>query len=98
MNDHALTVDAADFQASQFGVPYARGVERHQQNALVGRGRGVDQLRDFLLAQDRRKAMRLFRVGCFSDAPGSVKSLGVEETQSGQAARHALRRQVALLK
>jgi hypothetical protein len=70
MNDHALAVDVADFQARQFRVPYSGGVKRHQQDALMGRTSRVDQLRDFLLAEDRRKTMCLFRVGRFGDAPG----------------------------
>jgi hypothetical protein len=36
VNHHALTVDVADFQASQLRVADSGGVERHQQDALVG--------------------------------------------------------------
>src|ERR1035438_8573938 len=98
MNHHALAVDVADFQARQFRVPYSGGVERHQQDALVGRTSRVDQLRDFLLAEDRRETMCLFRVGRFGDAPGPVESLGEEKTQSRQADRDSRRGQVPLLK
>src|ERR1019366_414425 len=98
MNHHALAVDVADFQASQLRVPHASGVERHEKDALVGRTSGVDQLRDFLLAEDRREAMCLFRVGRFGDAPGPVESLAVEKTQSRQAGRDSPRRQLPLLK
>ena len=98
MNHHALAVDVVDFQARQLRVPDASGVERHEKDALVGRTSGVDQLRDFLLAEDRREAMCLFRVGRFGDAPGPVESLGVEKTQSRQAGRDSPRRQLPLLK
>src|ERR1035437_7745488 len=70
-----------------------------QRTAVVNERTGrVDQLRDFLLAEDRREAMCLFRVGCFGDAPGPVESLGVEKTQSRQAGRDSHRSQVPLLK
>src|SRR5450432_3855578 len=98
MNYHALAVDVADFQASQLRVAHASGVERHEKNALVGGTSCVDQLRDFLLAEDRRDAMCLFRIGRFGHAPGPVESLGVEKTQSRQVGRDSLRRQVPLLK
>ena len=60
VNHHPLAVDVADFQVRQLGVPRSGGVERHQQNAMVGSERRIDELRDFFLAQDRRKAKWLF--------------------------------------
>ena len=44
----------------------------------------VDELRDFFLAEDRRQAMILFRIGSLGDAPGFLESLDVEESQSRQ--------------
>ncbi len=98
MNHHALAVNVADFQARQLRIPDASGVERHEQDALVGGTGRVDQLRDFLLAEDRRETMCLFRVGCFGGAPGPVESLGVEKTQSRQTGGDRPRRQLPLLK
>ena len=60
VNHHALAVDVADFQVCQLGVAHSGGVERHQQNAMVGSERSIDELRDFFLAQDRRKVTVLF--------------------------------------
>src|ERR1019366_2040133 len=36
VNHHPLAVDVTDFQVCQLGVPHSGGVERHQQNAMVG--------------------------------------------------------------
>src|SRR6266851_7735920 len=55
VNDHPLAVDVTDFQVCQLGVPHSGGVERHQQNAMVGSERRIDELRDFL----DRKSTRL---------------------------------------
>src|SRR5260370_17815620 len=41
VNDHSLTVDIADLQASQFGTPNSAGVERHAHDAMKG-GQGGD--------------------------------------------------------
>ena len=60
VDHHPLAVDVADFQVRQLGVPRAGGVERHQQNAMEGSAGGIDQLCDFFLAEDRRKAMVFF--------------------------------------
>ena len=98
VNHHALAVDVADFQVRQLGVPHSGGVERHQQNAMVGSERRIDESRDFFLAQDRRKVKCSFRIGSLGDAPGLFESLDVEETQSGQTYRNGARRQLPLLK
>jgi hypothetical protein len=81
VHHHALAVDVADFQVRQFGVAHSGGVERQQQNAVVGSSRSIDELRDFFLAQDRGKVQCSFRVGCLSDAPGPLECLSVKEPQ-----------------
>ena len=76
-----LTVDVADFQVGQFGVSGAAGVEGHEQDAFARGARRMEELRDFFPAQNRRQATGLFRIGSFGKAPGSAKSLDVEEAQ-----------------
>src|SRR6266852_7590322 len=51
MNDHPLAVDIADLQVRHFGATCARGIERHQQNAMKGKLCRVDQACDFFLAE-----------------------------------------------
>ncbi|MGA8304420.1 MAG: hypothetical protein WB723_01995 [Candidatus Acidiferrales bacterium] len=98
VNHHALAVDVADFQVCQLGVPHSGGVERQQQNAMVGSERSIDELRDFFLAQDRRKVQCSFRIRSLSDAPGLFESLDVEKPQRREAVIHGTRRQLLLLK
>jgi len=84
VNHHPLAVDVADLQVCQLSVPHSGGVERHQQNAMVGSERSVDESRDFFLVQNRRKVKCSFGIGSLGDAPGLFESLDVEETQSRQ--------------
>src|SRR3984893_1403468 len=98
VNHHALAVDVTDFQVCQLGIPYSGGVERHQQNAMVGSGRRIDESRHFLLAQDQRKVKYFFRIGSLGDAPRLFESLGIEKSQSGEIPAHTARRQLPLLK
>src|SRR5260370_42457758 len=51
VNDHSLTVDVADLQASQFGPPHPGGVERHEYDAMKGSQGGVDQASDRFLTE-----------------------------------------------
>ena len=88
VNHHPFAVDVADFQVRQLGVPRSSGVERHQQNAMVGNERRIDESRDFFLAQDRREVKRSFRIGSLGDAPALLECLGVEKTQGRQVVRN----------
>src|SRR6202022_1389964 len=98
VNHHALAVDVADFQMRQLGVAHSGGVERHQQNAMVGSERSIDESCDFFLAQDRRKVKCSFRVGSLGDAPGFLGGLGIEKPERRQMLRNGARRQLPLLK
>src|SRR6267378_1568161 len=92
VNHHALAVDVADSQVGQLGVAHSDGVERHQQNAMVGSKSRIDELRDFFLAQDRRKVKWSFRIGSLGDAPALLESLDVEKPQRREAVIHGTRR------
>src|SRR5260370_21149983 len=61
MNDHALAVDIADFQAREFGTPESGGVQRHQQSAMQWRSSRIDELRKFFLAENRSQVPLFFR-------------------------------------
>jgi hypothetical protein len=54
--------------------------------------RGIDELRDFFLTEDRREAVMLFRVGCLGNAPSFFERLDVEKPQGRQAVRNGTRR------
>src|SRR5258708_8128746 len=98
VNHHPLAVDVANFQVCQLGVAHSGSVERHQQNAMVGSERRIDESRDFFLAQDRRKVKWSFRIGSLGDAPVLFESLDVEKPQCREAVIYGTRRQLVLLK
>jgi len=85
VNHHPLAVDVTDFQVCQLGVPALRW-RRASSAECDGRSeRRVDELRDFFLAQDRRKVQCSFRIGSLGDAPGLFESLDVEKPQRREA-------------
>ena len=51
MDDHPLAVDITDLQARHFCATCARGIQRHQQDAMKGKLGCVNQTRDFVLAE-----------------------------------------------
>ena len=53
VHDHALVIDVADLQARELGAPHAGPVERHQNGAIEGSRRSIDELRDFFLTENR---------------------------------------------
>jgi len=91
VNHHPLAIDVADFQVGQLGIPCSGGVKRHEQNAMVGSERCIDESRDFFLAQDRRKGKRSFRIGSLGGAPAPLERLAIEKTQGRQAVGNGAR-------
>src|ERR1700758_1491272 len=59
MNHHPLAVDVSDLQVGRFRAACAGGIKRHQQDAVKGAFRGVDQTRNLLLAEYLRKVTNL---------------------------------------
>src|SRR6516165_10495931 len=70
------------------GTTRARSVESHQQDAVEGGGSGVNQLGDFLLAENRGQPAHLFGVGCLLDTPAPLEGLDEKEAQGGQLLGH----------
>src|SRR5229473_3557580 len=97
VDDHALAVDVTHFQACEFGTAESGGIERHQQSAMQRRASRIDELRHFLLAEDRWQVNGLLRVGRLGNAPGSLERLDVEKAQSRQMLRHRVRRELPLV-
>src|SRR5258708_1896620 len=98
VNLHALAIDVTDFQVGQFRASYSGGVERYQQSAMEGSAGRLNELRNFLLSEDRWQVMDPFRIGSVGDAPGSLERLTVKEPQGCQTDRDAAGGQLALLK
>ena len=78
MNDHAPAVDIDDLQVRHFGTTCARGIERHQQDAMKGKLCRVDQTRDFFLAEYLGQVQNLLRIRRFGNAPASLQHLDIE--------------------
>jgi hypothetical protein len=67
MDHHPLAFDVADLQAGRFGAARAGGIHRHQQDAMKGRVRRLNQSRDFFLTEDSWKATQLLRIQRLDD-------------------------------
>src|SRR5260370_15334516 len=91
VNHHRRAIDVADFQSCQLCVACSGGVKRHEQNAMVGSERRMDELCDFFLSEDRRKVKWSFRIGSLGDAPGLLERLDVEKPQGRQVMRNGAR-------
>src|SRR5262249_19038586 len=91
VNHPALAVDVCDFQVRKFGTTQSGGIEHHQQGAMEGSARGIDQSRHFLLAEDRWQVKRLFRIRSIGAAPGLLECLDIEKTQRRQMLRYGAR-------
>src|SRR5439155_16484034 len=61
-DDHALAIDVADLEMSEFAASHAGGVERHQQCPSKQCSSRIDQARNFLPAQHRRQPTPVLRV------------------------------------
>src|ERR1017187_4064093 len=96
MNCTYYCLAAPNLQSCQFVAACSGSIEGHQQNAVEGSGRGVDELRDFFLAQYRGQVLHFLGIGRLRYTPGSLQSLNEEETQSGQPLGNAARRQLSL--
>jgi len=97
VNDHALAVDIADFQAREFGTPESGGVQRHQQSAMQWRSSRIDEPRHFFLAENRWQVNSLLRVRSFFDAPGFLERFRKEKSERRETLRHRVRRELPLL-
>src|SRR5208282_797851 len=94
MDDHSLAVDIADLQVRHFCATCARGIERHQQDAMKGKLCRVDQACDFFRAEYLGQVQNLLRIRRFGNAPAALQHLDIEKAQSGQALRYGFRSQL----
>src|SRR5271169_4995803 len=80
MDHHPLAVDVADLQVGRFCAACAGGIHSHQQDAMKGCIRRLNQSRDFFLTEDPWKVTHLLRVGRLSNAPATLQHVDVEES------------------
>ena len=91
MNHHPLAVDVSDLQVGRFRAAGAGGIKRHQQDAVKGAFRGVDQTRNLLLAEYLGKVTNLLRIGRLGDAPAALQHVDIEEAQGSQSQDYGVR-------
>jgi len=60
-NHHALTVDVADLQTTQFGPPHGGGVQGHEQDAVIEIAGRVDEEGHLLWTEHSRQSLGGFR-------------------------------------
>src|SRR5208283_5437521 len=75
MNHHPLAVDVADLQVSRFGAACASGIHRHQQDAMKGCIRSLNQSGNFFLTEHAGKVTQLLRIGRLGDAPVALQDV-----------------------
>src|SRR5208282_4301238 len=96
MDNHALAVDVTDLQMSRFCAARAGGIHGHQQDAMKGCIRRLNQSRDFFLTEYPWKVTHLLRIGCLGDAPAALQHVYVEEAQSRQSQDDGVRTELQL--
>jgi hypothetical protein len=91
MNHHPLAVDVTDLQVGRFCAACAGGIHGHQQDAMKGCIRRLNQSRDFFLAEYHWEVAHLLRIRCLGDAPVALQHVDVEEPQGSQPQDHSVR-------
>jgi len=88
VHDHASAVDIADLQARELGAAHAGAVEGHQNGAIEGSRRSLDELCYFFLTENGGQAIALLGIGSVGNAPGPLERLDVEEAQGAEMVGH----------
>ena len=79
MHHHARRIDIGEFEGRTLGTTHASTIEGHENGAIEGDRRGVNQAGDLLRTPDDREVNPLFRVGYFVPVPGALQDLAEEE-------------------
>src|ERR1017187_5070329 len=81
MDNHPLAVDVTDLQMSRFCAACTGGIHGHQQDAMKGCIRRLNQSRGFFLTEYPWQVTHLLRIRCLGDAPVALQHVDVEESQ-----------------
>ena len=81
MHHHARRIDIGELEGRTLGATHASGIEGHEDGAVEGDRRGVDQAGDLFRTPDDRQVNPLLRVGHFVPGPGALQDLAEEEAQ-----------------
>jgi hypothetical protein len=81
VHDHASAIDVADLQARELGAAHASGVEGHQNGAIEGSRRSIDELCYFFLTENGGQAIALLGIGSVGNTPGPLECLDVNRIE-----------------
>jgi len=97
VHHHALALNIGDLQPAQFRATDSSRVQGHQHRAVEEVTGRVDQLRDFLWAQDHRKPATPLGSRNVVEQIASLQRLYIEEPQRGHILLDRARLQLPLL-
>jgi hypothetical protein len=75
MHHHAGRVDICEFEGRALGATHASAIEGHENGAVEGDRRGVDQAGDLFRTPDYRQVDFLLWVGHFVPVQGRFRTL-----------------------
>jgi len=81
MHHHARRIDIGEFEGRTLGTTHASTIEGHENGAIEGDRRGVNQAGDLLRTPDDRQVNLLLRIGHFIPGPGALQDLAEEKAQ-----------------
>src|SRR5437763_9557055 len=88
VHDHTSAIDIADLQARELGAAHAGAVEGHQNGAIEGSRRSIDEPGYFFLTENAGQSIALLGVGSVGNAPGPLERLDVEKAQGAEMIGH----------
>jgi len=74
-------IDIGEFEGRTLGATHASAIEGHENGAIEGDRRGVDQSGDLLRTPNDREMNLFLWVGDFVHVPGALQHLAEEESQ-----------------
>ena len=81
-HDPGSAIDVPDLPARELsGAAHAGAVEGHQNGAIEGSRRSIEELGYFFLTEKGGQAIALLGIGRVGNAPGPLERLDVEEAQ-----------------
>src|SRR5689334_3702337 len=98
VHHHACGVDIGEFEGGTLSAAHARGIEGHQNGAVEGDRRSVDQAGNLFRAPDNRKVNSLFRIGHIVSVPGALQDLAVEESERADSLIDGVIRELSVAK
>ena len=98
VDHHSLAVYVADFELFHFSAPHPGTIKNHQQGTLYQIASGIDESRDFFLAQDRWEGSAVFGIRDILSESLFLQGAYEKEPQSRDTARYGTYRKLSFFK